>query len=362
MTDPRRVTDVSAAADSNLGLWLERYPPAHDQKSAGQFLAGALAVVRVPDGYAEAFARRRRGLEHFAVPLAPELEPQTRWFEAEVAGRIAVGLGAASVLETSLRLERVWGVPLIPGSALKGVTAKWAHGAGRAEWRAPAQPGGSAGPWHRLIFGDVAAAGCVVFHDAWWVPESTSGRPEALDVMTVHHPEYYGGGEAGPLDTDSPVPVSFLSARGRFAVAVSGPRRVLDVLEPMLREALEQGGVGAKTAAGYGRLRLGEGVRWPSPTSAPPPREGDPAAQRPDGPGLRVELGWAWFGKHKGKEKVCVRVGEVVERRRPASVDVSAVQVGLTAATEQAPLRVRVTFGAANNLPEKLEPALEGPA
>ncbi len=43
-------------------------------------------------------------------------------FDCYTATRLAVGLGAGSVLETSLTLHRIYGFPIIPGSALKGIT------------------------------------------------------------------------------------------------------------------------------------------------------------------------------------------------------------------------------------------------
>jgi CRISPR-associated protein Cmr6 len=40
--------------------------------------------------------------------------------------RLVVGLGADSVLETAITLHRIYGFPVIPGSALKGLTRSWA--------------------------------------------------------------------------------------------------------------------------------------------------------------------------------------------------------------------------------------------
>ncbi len=42
------------------------------------------------------------------------------------ASRVIVGLGAESVLETSIRLHRIYGFPIIPGSALKGLARAYA--------------------------------------------------------------------------------------------------------------------------------------------------------------------------------------------------------------------------------------------
>lgn len=47
-------------------------------------------------------------------------------FEARSLGRLVVGLGGESVLETSLTLQFITGLPIIPGSALKGLCRHYA--------------------------------------------------------------------------------------------------------------------------------------------------------------------------------------------------------------------------------------------
>jgi CRISPR type III-B/RAMP module RAMP protein Cmr6 len=47
-------------------------------------------------------------------------------FDLRTQSRLVVGLGADSVLETSITLHRVYGFPIIPGNALKGLARTWA--------------------------------------------------------------------------------------------------------------------------------------------------------------------------------------------------------------------------------------------
>jgi hypothetical protein len=75
-------------------------------------------------------------------------------------------------------------------------------------------------------------------------------------VITVHHEGYYQDGKEPPADWDSPTPVPFLSATGSYLVAVSGPSGWDDAAMKLLRLALKEMGVGAKTSSGYGRLTL----------------------------------------------------------------------------------------------------------
>ena len=243
-------------ATTNLALWLDRYAWELTQQAIGQHQQLTLESVRAPEGYVRAFARRKGALRRAEGSFAGGT---TRLFDLEILGRAVVGIGAASVREANLSLLRPWGVPYIPGSALKGIASQLAHEAG-GEWKRPAKSGGVAGSLQQAIFGDVERGGSIVFHDAWWVP--TGDRvPVSSDTMTVHHVDYYTGkGSAPPADWDEPNPVSFLAMHGTYLAALTGPVKALDAVEALLTEALETRGVGAKRAAGYGRARLSRHV------------------------------------------------------------------------------------------------------
>ena len=101
-----------------------------------------------------------------------------------------------------------------------------------------------------------------------------------MDVMTPHHPKWLDG-EKPPTDFDSPVPVPFVSVRGKFRVAVSwhGPMSEkaacwTELGFDLLTEALREWGVGGKTSSGYGRL-----LNCEAASSAVQPPIGRPAAK-----------------------------------------------------------------------------------
>jgi CRISPR-associated protein Cmr6 len=191
------------------------------------------------------------------------------------AGRLIVGLGSENVLETGLRLHHTYGVPIIPGSALKGLASHYCdeiwgqrHLGDNApqdnkRFRRKRPADELEGDYHRLLFGTTEDGGVITFHDAWIVPESLADGALRLDVMTPHHPKWQTN-EAPPTDFDSPVPVTFLSVAGTFDVRISwsGPAHTppekakgwTDFAMEILREALAEWGVGAKTSSGYGRL------------------------------------------------------------------------------------------------------------
>ena len=196
----------------------------------------------------------------------PELTAAT---ELQTVGRLIVGLGTENVLETGIRLHHTYGMPILPGSALKGLAAHYCDQVwGETEPRFKKD-----GEFHRLLFGTTDESGYIIFHDAWFVPDSDS-QPLKLDVMTPHHPNWLDGSEP-PTDFDSPVPVPFLSVSGKFHVAVSwwGPvsdrsRNWTDLSLSLVTDALNNWGVGGKTTSGYGRLAV------PPPPPPPAPYKG----------------------------------------------------------------------------------------
>jgi CRISPR-associated protein Cmr6 len=114
------------------------------------------------------------------------------------------------------------------------------------------------GQAYKILFGEEEDRGFLTYHDAWMMPGSlATGLVE--DVMTPHYGNYYMGG-AAPSDTMNPNPVSFLSVRGEFLVAVEcddGGVKGKEWAElglTLCQEALSDWGVGGKTRAGYGRL------------------------------------------------------------------------------------------------------------
>jgi CRISPR type III-B/RAMP module RAMP protein Cmr6 len=183
-----------------------------------------------------------------------------------VASRLVVGLGSENVLETGLRLHHTYGVPIIPGSALKGLASHYCHDVWGQRHDAAASGANKlfrrGGCYHSLLFGTTDDGGVITFHDAWVVPESLSGALR-LDVMTPHHPKWQIN-QAPPTDFDSPVPVSFLSVAGTFDIRLSwsGPAATptdraeawTEMAMQLLREAVAEWGVGGKTSSGYGRL------------------------------------------------------------------------------------------------------------
>ena len=223
------------------------------------------AHQRIPKQYKEFYQNWQKILLDFGAQTS----------EAKTTGknRIAIGLGAESILETNLTLHRTWGVPSIPGSALKGLAASFAHQRLGDGWQE-----GEAN--YLELFGDTTQNGAVIFFDALPKFENDTQKDtlEILeDIITPHHSAYYNGKEPlPPADWDSPIPVSFASVRGTFLIAIApsskhikNPKQVVELAYGILKKALMEYGIGAKTSSGYGRLSLGEVSAWQIPDLEP---------------------------------------------------------------------------------------------
>jgi len=264
---------VHKSTSTHIGLWLDRYlkiqndqnHKTDDDPGIGEKANHIKSVENtpVPNGYLQAFERWRESFaaDHHTALITP----------IKASGRIALGLGTKGVLENGIHLDHTWGVPVIPGSALKGLAAATAHQLTSDDrWRKGTAQHAARGTWHAALFGQGGAVrdgedatdhiGRVKFHDAWWDPTGAQTVPIALDTMTVHHPKYYQG-EAAPLDTDSPNPVPFATLHGTFLLALEltdpgDDPGWLDRAYDLLKLGLVELGIGAKTNAGYGRMTI----------------------------------------------------------------------------------------------------------
>lgn len=237
-----------------------------------------VAAIPEPPLYASAYIRWVRALAASGAVAC----------EVTAASRVLIGHGNASSTEVGMTLHQVYGVPFLPGTALKGLLNHYMAELGpqqsspdSSEWRGvrydgAGRPVAAPGTFHGTMFGAPKLAsvpsgegrqgtrGAAVFEDALYVPGSApAAQPLMRDVLTPHQFAYYRDGPKGlgngPTDWDEPNPVSFLSIRpgARFLLAATPVRGGQDVAELALRhlvDAVSRWGVGAKTRAGYGRL------------------------------------------------------------------------------------------------------------
>lgn len=239
----------------NAGLWLDKYITSlskndKDDPSKPR-LAREVASINEPENYGAIYKTWKDILENEFNAICRRAKLNDN--------RMAVGLGADGVLETSVALHRTYGVPYIPGSALKGLAAAFARHHCGDDWQ-------KGKPFYEIVFGTNDEAGYVTFFDALYVPNSGHDKKALhFDIMTVHHESYYQGkvddkgDHLPPADWDDPNPIPFISATGEYLITLAAPADCeawRDVAYQILEEALKHEGVGAKTSSGYGRMEI----------------------------------------------------------------------------------------------------------
>jgi len=186
--------------------------------------------------------------------------------------RLIIGLGASHPQETSMTLHHIYGIPYIPGSAIKGVTRHWSvlkfaekkNKTEDMEFEKDIEKVSNAlekGEDLELevekitfkdlieIFGTQEKQGKVIFFDAYPFGEIRL----KIDVMNPHYPKYYLEGQP-PADWQTPVPIKFLTVENtkfQFYLA-SKEQTLVEKARSLLLETIQNYGIGAKTSLGYG--------------------------------------------------------------------------------------------------------------
>ncbi len=213
--------------------------------------------------------RYYNSIQSLNLKLSEELILKPDW-------RLIVGLGNESVYETSMTLHHIYGIPYILGSAIKGVTRSFIitdkFGEDEngnidlktAEERALRDQG------FCDIFGDQKHKGKIIFFDAFPL-EPPKIEP---DVMNPHYSPYYSdssGNTPPPADYHNPRPIPFLTVKDtefEFMIGIKErnntsiqngifkDKRPQEMAYKYMKKALNEHGIGAKTAVGYGYMAV----------------------------------------------------------------------------------------------------------
>jgi CRISPR-associated protein Cmr6 len=200
-------------------------------------------------------------------------------FELTLDSRMVIGLGGETVLETDLTLHHLYGIPIIPGSALKGLTRAYVAKEYQEYYVTDGQPEEMPHPSKSVdedhpelknIFGRQEKAGTVCFFDAM----PLQGQIQfAIDIMNPHYPDYYRSLQSNsikaPTNDQQPNPITFLTVSSTtftFALTPRHPKYADDVnkAKKWLQEALQKYGVGGKTSAGYGYFKIEQAYTRPN--------------------------------------------------------------------------------------------------
>ncbi len=235
---------IADSTTANAGLMVRRglreWPKSGDSDTVAGTekaeLIQRITRITAPDGYRWAYGRWKTATQGDTF----------KSIDLDLIGRLYIGLTRDSALETGITVHHAWGMPLIPGSALKGISRQAARTSSTLKERQGVID------W---MFGSEddtrPECGGVVFHDAWWDPDS-GRKPFAAEIVTPHHSKYYNMGERHATDFDSPIPAPQIAAQGRFRFVVEGDKAWATLALSLLKVALQQHGVGGKTTSGYG--------------------------------------------------------------------------------------------------------------
>ena len=232
-----------AAKDAHPGLMLQRGLAEHDKENKKIKTEHIKCICKSPVDkfYRNAYGRWKQATSDAQRFRSVILKVETRLF---------IGLTGGGMLETGCAIGHSHGAPYIPGSSIKGVVRAHADERfGTADGKAVCDE----------LFGAPASedrpaglSGLITFHDAWWVPDAAK-QPLVQEVVTTHHPDYYGeDGDKPATDFDSPVPNAQVAVQGEFLFVLEGPVAWLPLAEDMLIAGLSTRGAGAKTRTGYG--------------------------------------------------------------------------------------------------------------
>ena len=206
-----------------------------------------------------------RSRQRLLAALKRQHESRFAMVELILESKLLLHLGRANVLENvGIYANRTTGLPLIPGTALKGMLSTWAC------WEANQQPDGSFNQGNAFVqerkafaglaqrvFGDDSTDGSRCSGDVIFVGGFPFTPPKlGLDIVNPHH-------ETNGDVKKNLTPNAFLcvepGTKWHFAYfvrpGVEDTAKLLKATSNWLTQALTQLGIGAKTAAGYGRFR-----------------------------------------------------------------------------------------------------------
>jgi len=253
-------TEIKHEGIDNLALRINKYPKQYKGKFAvyQKYRENSKDLISKVDlGYNQSY---KKMLLDFSLKYLHSLKQisglkfETICFEPD--WRLIVGLGSPSVYETSITLHHIYGIPYIPGQALKGVIRNYVI----CEYFENDEKTAENEPEFNKIFGSQNQQGKVTFFDALPITEPKLD----FDIMNVHYKDYYSG-KKEPTDDQNPNPITFLTVIDTlFAFSLGYENKQSEIpqikgksIVELMQLALEEKGVGAKSSVGYGYLKKG---------------------------------------------------------------------------------------------------------
>ncbi|MBB5149084.1 type III-B CRISPR module RAMP protein Cmr6 [Ureibacillus thermosphaericus] len=187
-------------------------------------------------------------------------------------GKLLIGTGAIHVLESTLTIHQIYGVPYIPASSMKGLVRNWVVQAFfNGEDPFDQKTDKTLDEKQKIvkaimidIFGDKEHRGKAQFYDVF----PSTDYDIVPDVLTVHFPNYYQR-KSEATDNQTVIPFTGLQVIEasyydiRFTLRKYRKERMqssfsseelMKILKDWVTKMLLESGVGAKTSTGYGQF------------------------------------------------------------------------------------------------------------
>lgn len=202
---------------------------------------------------------KKQKLQSEYLASLKEDEIQTFTIIAKTSSPFITGLGSGHPTETGMILDRNLGVPYIPSSSIKGVL-RLAYAVNIADGRSDV-PDSELEKYFGSTDTNKSRRGQLMFLDAY----PRENVELKVDIMNPHFGKYYDGTNKQPVETESPVPIKFLTVKQGTEFVFNcaylpldekdrSDEKVKDDVEKMFATAFSKLGFGGKTSIGYGRF------------------------------------------------------------------------------------------------------------
>lgn len=232
--------------------------------------------------YRQAFERWLMATYHDATQKEENDDNESYFanLSATIDGRLYSGLPLGSTLETGVTTHHTYGMPMIAGSAIKGTVRSYteyllakrkADDPEQMDYLIQKDEQGNEYLTYQfddgaqetldILFGKVEGngecenAGYLIWHDAWWIP-NTESNPFVSEIVTTHHQQYYNCNLDEALDIESPIPNQQIAVQGSFYFVIEGDKEWAKYALKLLELTLENQGLGGKTSSGYGYFKI----------------------------------------------------------------------------------------------------------
>ncbi len=214
------------------------------------------------------FLKKKNELQKAYISELDSQGIKTFDFKAKSSSPFITGLGSGHPTETGMILDRNTGLPYIPASSIKGVLRlACAIDLAKKKYLDGNVPDDD----EKLVryFGSEndknPKRGQLIILDAY--PESVPSLK--VDIMNPHFGNYYSGTNKQPVETETPVPIKFLTVKegamfvfrcafmplGNEILSENERQEIQQDVDAMFDTAFEAVGFGGKTAIGYGRFK-----------------------------------------------------------------------------------------------------------